>query len=364
MQYEIQTVHPEIRANLKNHDLELTRRNIYAVRRSLHDRLPINRSEVHQAINQLNLTSADGHPLTLVNDPYNEIIIFGTVDILRYICSLKKIYMDGTFRCSTKFFLQMFIIHGIKNGNYIPLLFCLLPNKEQQTYEVLFRTIIRKCMEINEVLHPSSITVDFEKAIHLAINTIWIGVDIKGCRFHLTQNWWRKIQDLGLSRQYKDHHSIAGYWLRWTFGMPWLHPDEVSNAFTEDLFENAPPAILNYLNYLCDNYIDEFSVFPPKIWASDIISSETTINACESFHSRFNSLFNSWHPNIYIFTAILKGFVEETFIKIRSTEENRRINSASLAKYAKLHLHQAKYYSEEINRQEYVERASTHFNKI
>ena len=33
---------------------------------------------------------------------------------------------------------------------------------------------------------------------------------IKCCRFHLGQSWWRKIQDLGLSREYKYKKNAFG----------------------------------------------------------------------------------------------------------------------------------------------------------
>ncbi|KAF0718717.1 MULE domain-containing protein [Aphis craccivora] len=41
--------------------------------------------------------------------------------------------MDGTFKYCPQFFLQMFTIHGLKNG-HIPLIFYLLPDKSIETY--------------------------------------------------------------------------------------------------------------------------------------------------------------------------------------------------------------------------------------
>ena len=43
---------------------------------------------------------------------------------------------------------------------------------------------------------------DFETAIHSAVTTVWPGCEVKACRFYLGQSWWRKIQYLGLSKQY------------------------------------------------------------------------------------------------------------------------------------------------------------------
>jgi len=44
---------------------------------------------------------------------------------------------------------------------------------------------------------------DFENAIHLGALSTWPEIIIKGCRFHIAQSWWRKIQTLGLSNEYK-----------------------------------------------------------------------------------------------------------------------------------------------------------------
>jgi uncharacterized protein YlaI len=39
------------------------------------------------------------------------------------------LFVDGTFKYCTKFFHQLYTIHGCKNGHYVPLVFALLPAK-------------------------------------------------------------------------------------------------------------------------------------------------------------------------------------------------------------------------------------------
>ncbi|KAF0760114.1 Uncharacterized protein FWK35_00017509 [Aphis craccivora] len=41
--------------------------------------------------------------------------------------------------------------------------------------------------------------------IHNAILFVWPSTNIIGCRLHLTQAWYRKIQELGLSTEYKEN---------------------------------------------------------------------------------------------------------------------------------------------------------------
>jgi hypothetical protein len=49
-----------------------------------------------------------------------------------------------------------------------------------------------------------------------------------------------------------------------------------------------------------------------------------TTNSCEAFHSKFNALFYSAHPNIFVFIDILKNVQKDTYIKLRSTHLNTR----------------------------------------
>ncbi|KAE9533520.1 hypothetical protein AGLY_009158 [Aphis glycines] len=55
-------------------------------------------------------------------------------------------------------------------------------------------------------------------------------------------------------------------------------------------------------------YITNNSIFPPKIWAKQSSDRIHTTNACESFHSNFNSNFYHQHPHIFKIIEILKLF--------------------------------------------------------
>jgi len=77
---------------------------------------------------------------------------------------------------------------------------------------------------------------------------------IKGCRFHLGQSWWRKIQSLGLSTDYKDKDSDIGKFLTYKFGLPFLEPGMVGECFAIDLasIQHEMAKILTFCDYLVD----------------------------------------------------------------------------------------------------------------
>jgi len=90
----------------------------------------------------------------------------------------------------------------------------------------------------------------------------------------------RKIQNLGLTNEYKSDFEFSKY-LKFFFGLPFLHPEEVGDCFTEDLMsiQLNDDRIRKFTDYVFDNYIDEQSRFPPKNWSELNASTIRTTNS-------------------------------------------------------------------------------------
>jgi len=124
----------------------------------------------------------------MFNDINSNIIIFSCETNLSFLCRSETMYVDRTFSYCLIFFLQLFTLHGFINNHYVPLVFCLLPYKNQETYFKVLSVITTKCYEYNLILNPKSIIIDFEMAIHNAVKLVWPSCAIKGCRFYLIQS--------------------------------------------------------------------------------------------------------------------------------------------------------------------------------
>lgn len=302
--------------------LTYIRRNLYNARRKfLSGPLPQNKAEVHNIVRASNIKTSKAESFVFINCPVSNIIVFSCETNVRSLCEMSKVYMDGTFSYCTKHFLQLFTIHGLNNGHYIPLVFCLLPDKRSETYVRLFEMLTTEIFgRYSTTLRPSEVFVDFEKSIHTAVQVIWPTAKVNGCRFHLHQSWFRKIQSLGLTGEFRNKDSEVGRWLRHTFGLTYLNPDEVGDCFALDLFAEKPihSELDKYADYLLETYIEDDAPFPPSLWATATPSIINTTNACESFHSKLNESFYSTHPSIYIFIEKLKEFQIDTYVKIQS----------------------------------------------
>ena len=89
------------------------------------------------------------------------------------------------------------------------------------------------------------------------------------CRFYLGQSWYRHIQEYHLSQDYKGRTPV-GNWLHLTFGLHFLPPEQVGDAFADIIMAEMPEdhaKCRQYADYLTDTYIDAQSAFPPEMWA-------------------------------------------------------------------------------------------------
>lgn len=313
-------------------DLGNIRKNIYNARRKFIPALPKNRGEVHCAVANLNVKTSKDETFVFINSGDHNIIVFSCTTNVQVLSRSVRIYLDGTFNYCAQHFYQFFTIHGFTNGHYIPLFFCLLPDKKTQTYVNLFVLIQENCQKIGLSLCLKEVVIDFEQAIHKAAVTVWPNIIVIGCRFHLAQAWYRKIQQLGLANDYKSDSSIIGKWLRLTFSLTYLEAGDVGDCFALDLFDIMPndERVVRYSDYLTENYIAEEAMFPPSIWAENSASVTRSTNACESFHSNFNASLYKTHPNIFVFIEKLKEFQIETYIKIQSIHLQPKIQNSKV----------------------------------
>jgi hypothetical protein len=130
----------------------------------------------------------------------NRIIIFSTESDLVHLSTYKIWFIDCTFAVVPKPFYQLLIIQSLVRGDFIPLLFCLLPNKELNSYKTIFE-LLKEKFAVNP---PDRIILDYETAIFTAASNTFKSTIISGCLFHFSQIVWRKIQNLGYTKLYKD----------------------------------------------------------------------------------------------------------------------------------------------------------------
>jgi hypothetical protein len=128
--------------------------------------------------------------------------------------------------------------------------------------------MVSEAAKLGVNIFPMISFADFETAIPKAVATVWPGLEVKACLFHLEQSWCRKIQSLGLNMQYGKNDSEV------TVLEENIRPvDFTTNGnvrllcvgiFIQSYKRQASGTIL------LENYIGTDSTFSPPVW-SDVL---------------------------------------------------------------------------------------------
>lgn len=173
---------------------------------------------------------------------------------------------------------------------------------------------------------------------------------------------------MGLAVEYKDENSATGKWLHHLFGLTFLKPEEVGDAFAFDFAEEQPQdaRIVKFVDYLVDTYIDELSSFPPTMWAASSAALYRTTNTCESFHAKFNYYCGYPHPNIHVFLEAIKNMQTDSYIKMNTAEAHqpRPIRQEVLRRQRYIQEKINQYNRSDINRLDFVKCVSYKFASI
>ena len=221
----------------------------------------------------------------------NNAMIFGVPALVKKMALTDVLFMDGTFSTCCKLYAQLYIIHIKDVGTYRPVLFCLLPNKKQTTYEWLFgriELIVKKQYETEVTVFDRDVVVktDFERAVVGALSTKKCLVS--GCFFHFAQSIYKNVRKRSWQtfKTVPDAKRLCSNLVQLAF----LTPEQVSAV--SSLFAAKMHAC--GLGAVWDSFSRTFLSrrFPPEMWCAQRLSNRTN-NRCESFHSSFVKLFPS-----------------------------------------------------------------------
>uniref|UniRef100_A0AAV2J7G9 MULE transposase domain-containing protein n=1 Tax=Knipowitschia caucasica TaxID=637954 RepID=A0AAV2J7G9_KNICA len=250
-----------------------------------------------------------------------EIAIFATKENLRALSQCRKIYMDGTFKSCPGPYSQIFTILGQYRGWVIPLVTCMMGHRQVGHYRAVLKAI---ALHVRQISHrrwrPQKVVCDFEIALITALQSELPQVSIQGCYFHFTQSLWRRVQELGLVRAYRENLSLRKC-IRKLMALGYLPRPLVRLNFnslrrsqrTIRLIDRNP-SLLDFFGYVQNTYIGGF--FPVPLWnVFDREMDTRTNNHVESYHKTLNDTIGVRHPSLWTFIRCLKDrqtVVEQT----------------------------------------------------
>jgi len=177
-------------------------------------------------------------------------LIFSTERNLDILSRATDWAMDVTFDAAPMLFTQVYSIHATFMERTLPLVYALLPNKNQATYQTLFAEIKNLT---RQNARPERVITDFELAAMNGFSQEYPNVQQRGCFFHFSQNVYRRIQRAGLQAEYVDDADFV-LKCRMILGLAFVPPADVAQSF-EELSDYLPDRLQPVLDYVEDNYI-------------------------------------------------------------------------------------------------------------
>lgn len=283
---------------------------------------------------------------TIAGDPFvlfdigsanDRIIVFGTSENIGRLVLNKDWYMDGTFASCPTLFYQLFTIHYLENRTAFPMVFALLPNKQQTTYDRLFKEM----KKFESELKPETLMVDFEKASINAFQDSFPETEISGCNFHFNQALLRKIKHFGFWADYNNKDLDFQKNIKMLAALAFVPPDRVVDAFdlVHNLFHEKYSDFLDSFEQEWIGTQDRREKRKPAKFAIDLWNmfqkDIRTNNSVEGWHRSFSELMARTNPTFWRFMNTLQieqGKNENMIAKYLSGENPPK----RLDKYVKL----------------------------
>ncbi|KAG0434240.1 hypothetical protein DMUE_5256 [Dictyocoela muelleri] len=182
-------------------------------------------------------------------------IIFDTIKNCISFKNSSTIHADGIFKIAHSQFYQVYILYCGIHDTVFPCLYCYLSNKTESTYIRLFKTInqLARCVKAKNAIF------DIEIAAINAFTKVFMNVNIHICIFHLGQAWWRKIQNLGLSSDYKNVRGKRNI-IRQISALCFVPIENIESSFNllfDEVLKFNDNRLIEFSKYFFVNYIDD-----------------------------------------------------------------------------------------------------------
>lgn len=267
--------------------------------------------------------SIDGEPFLqrVLKTEEGTVLIFVSEKHLQLLSKASVWIMDGTFATAPRCFKQIFTIHGnigdATERRFIPLVFMLLPKKNESTYTTAFSQLCEIAEDHDVELDPQMILTDFELAEINAAKVVFPSASLHGCFFHFNQSMFRKLKKLGLQRDYGSNKHIE-LSFKQVVALAFLPAQEVPKAF-DKLQKQCPTALKDFFRYFDEFYVHgpagkkhgRRPKFSPQLWSvyENVLNHlPRTSNNLEGWHTKWNGLLRTENPSIY---TVLKQFQHE-----------------------------------------------------
>lgn len=283
--------------------------------------------------------TASGEEFLICNKKIKEseeelIIGFSSPTGLEILDTAQFWYGDGTFDIAkSTLFTQVFIIIGKSlTGKNVPCCFFLLPNKEYETYKMMFLEL-----KVRGLSPPRIFYCDFEAAIAKAVSELFPEVNIYGCDAHFKRAIRKNMQRFHLIQVYNREEEFQTF-IRYFWGLSLVPTDQVVKVWEEFVLPAFPEVEEGDWENVTEDNANDFLDYLEKTWIGAVNQrtnkrrnpkirhsmwnkynavsdgDETTTNSSEGFN---NAIQMSLPHNANVFTLMKQFRTEDCLVALK-----------------------------------------------
>ncbi|KAL7073815.1 hypothetical protein ACQ4LE_007209 [Meloidogyne hapla] len=262
---------------------------------------------VHEDINQ-KIKKENVLLDTGIGDPNRTIVYASNLNIKR-LSNCDTWLVDGNFEMNSDVFYKPWIIYGLFKNHLIPFIYCLLPNKNEEIYQMVLLAILDVIGEIR----PKFFITNFEKTSENIIRKLFPETQIRGSLFYFNKLIWQSIQNKNMEIRFgqeEEYEKILKKFLVLAFC-------DVKDV--RQRFEHLADQLLlqfgnnrenqDFIEYMENNFIGRNRRnprFPKEMWNWKEINEfqlNGIINSVKNWNKTLQNLFNK--------TKFKDGFLDE-----------------------------------------------------
>ncbi|GFX92420.1 uncharacterized protein TNCV_1706961 [Trichonephila clavipes] len=134
---------------------------------------------------------------------------------------------------------------------------------------------------------------------------------------YLNSSLWRKIQETGLVKEYKEKEDIRNV-SRIISALAYLPKEHIDDAWRivwEKSF--SIDKITPFIDYFVEQWMSNTNM-PVKVW--NVCGQHHRTNSVERWNSKLNAITGSNQPNVHLLVKILKEEIEKVPFNLKSRE--------------------------------------------
>ncbi|KAJ3653494.1 hypothetical protein Zmor_012743 [Zophobas morio] len=145
-------------------------------------------------------TNAQFYQEKFASSDGSQAVVFANCETIEKISDSRIMYVDASFKIDTPEAFKYHLVSVLVwlTDSYYPIMFALINEKSQEIYKMIF-SYLHDTLAPN--LRPVEIVTDYEASLYYSLGEVYLDSHIGGSVFYYTQNLYKKICSLNLSRE-------------------------------------------------------------------------------------------------------------------------------------------------------------------